>query len=113
VALLPDSVSAPFGQSVVRLVVRSNDGDESPFPGGVFVTVNKTDGRPILKASLAGNKVVISWTTNSAGFNLYSTTTLLPSPAWSLVGGSPVVVGSEKLVTNNLVPGATFFQLQK
>lgn len=113
VALLADSISAPFGQSVVRLVVTSNDPDESPFPGGVFVTLNKTAGRPILKASLAGNKVVISWTTNSAGFNLYSGSTLPPSPGWSLVGGSPVVVGSEKFVTNNLAPGTRFFRLQK
>jgi len=115
VALAVDSASAPFGQSVTHLVVVSNDPDESPYPNGVFVTVNKDDTRPVLNASVAGGKVIISWTTNSVGFVLHSTTSLAATPIWSPVGTVPVVVGAEKFVTNNVTPApsGTFYRLQK
>jgi subtilisin family serine protease len=108
-----NAAQAPFGQTTHRLLVNSNDPDESPYPGGVFITVNKPDTRPILRARLAGGKVVISWTTNSAGYNLHATSTLVPASTWTLVGTPPVTVGAERFVTNNLTGGAMFFRLQK
>ncbi|MBI4603078.1 MAG: S8 family serine peptidase, partial [Planctomycetes bacterium] len=40
---------APAGDSSVRLLVYSNDADESPYPGGVFVVVRK----PVFPPSIA------------------------------------------------------------
>ncbi len=40
VTVTVDFGSAPPGQSTRRLLVYSNDANESPYPGGVFVTVN-------------------------------------------------------------------------
>ena len=34
---------APLGQTTTRLVVNSNDADESPYPNGVFVNVHHSD----------------------------------------------------------------------
>ena len=115
VAVSADGGLVPFGQSVTRLVVTSNDPDESPYPNGVFVTVNASNGRPVLKASIVGGKAIISWTTNSTGFALYSTTSLAGTPTWNPVGTTPVVVGAEKFVTNNVAsaPGGTFYRLRK
>ncbi len=114
VALSVNPAATPYGPSVIRLLITSNDPDESPYPGGEFITVNKTDTRPVLKASLLGSRAVISWSTNSAGFVLYSTTSLAATPTWTPVGTVPVVIGAQKFVTNNLSPspGGTFFRLQ-
>ena len=41
VNLVIDYDKAPQGSSQVRLLVNSDDSDESTFPGGVFVNVTK------------------------------------------------------------------------
>jgi subtilisin-like proprotein convertase family protein len=38
-----DFESAPSGQSTRRLLVSSNDSDESPYPSGVFINVDKAE----------------------------------------------------------------------
>jgi subtilisin family serine protease len=112
VSVLAEPAAAPFGQTTRRLIVSSNDPDESPYPGGVSVTVNKSDDRPLLRASRVGNRVVVSWTTNSSGFFLYAKS----PPAtgiWSAVQTTPVIVGNEKFVTNAITANDVFYRLQK
>ncbi len=42
VTVIVDSDSAPAGASQVRLLINSNDPDESPYPDGIFVNVTAT-----------------------------------------------------------------------
>lgn len=41
VSVAVDFASAPFGSTTTRLLVSSDDADESPYPGGVYVTVER------------------------------------------------------------------------
>lgn len=111
VAISASATQAPVGTTSRRVLVNSNDPDESPYPGGVFLTINKTDGRPVLKAVRSGNRFVVSWTTNSVGFVLQSSLNL--GGTWNAVGITPVVVGAEKFVTNTISGSRTFYRLQK
>jgi hypothetical protein len=66
----------------------------------------------MLRATRAGNTVVIAWPTNAVGFVLQSTD--VPSPAnWANVTNTIAVVGSENTVTNNLPEARKFFRLRR
>ncbi len=49
-----DFGQAPSGQSSRRLLVYSNDPEESPYPGGVFINVSKQSANPVLTVTRAG-----------------------------------------------------------
>jgi hypothetical protein len=68
---------------------------------------------PILNISLSGTNVILSWLSSTdPAFALQSTPTL-SSPAWSSAG-TPVVVGSNNVVTNAISPNNTsFYRLVK
>jgi len=64
VLVLVDDTLAPEGTTVTRLLVGSNDADEDPYPGAVFVTViNGDSGLPelTLKTELNGDTLTVSW----------------------------------------------------
>jgi hypothetical protein len=46
--------SAPSGQSSRRLLVYSDDANESPYPGGVFVNVTTSNSNPVLSVTRLG-----------------------------------------------------------
>ncbi len=52
-----DYSQAPAGQTTRRLLVTSNDTDESPYPGGVNIVVNKGEDQPELIVSPSDNLV--------------------------------------------------------
>lgn len=110
-----DAALAPAGPSTRRLLVNSNDGDESPYPGGVFINVNSTDLRPPLTAILGiNNRVVIRWPTNNATDYTLQWVHALPATLWSNVPAIPVLVGTNRYVTNSIVPGGKkFYRLRK
>ncbi len=69
---------------------------------------------PTITTYTAGNNYVMSWTTNWAGYALYSTTTLGPDATWTKVTKSPVTKGTLNILTNTISPaadGATFYRL--
>jgi hypothetical protein len=46
IAVMVDFLKAPLGVNTRRLLVQSNDPDESPYPGGVNIVVNNRDCPP-------------------------------------------------------------------
>ena len=67
VSVFVDYGLAPDGLVQTRLLVNSNDPDESPYPGGIFVNVTKASGSepefsstPIAGTTLAFGSIVIS-----------------------------------------------------
>lgn len=66
---------------------------------------------PTLSAAIAGGNVVLSWTTNATGFNLYSSPSSFSSNVWMAVPGTPVIVGSNYVVTNSISGGNKFYRL--
>jgi len=101
----------PSGLSMRRLLVTSDDPDESPYPGGVFINVTNAASGPTLRANVSSGKVVVSWSTNFTGYTLQSAGTL-PGSSWLTVSPSPAGVGNQYFVTNT-ISGRKFFRLQK
>ena len=67
---------------------------------------------PSLTAALTSGNVILSWSTNAAGFNLYSTPAISSaSNLWSAVTASVNVVGTNYVVSNSLAAGSKFYRL--
>jgi hypothetical protein len=66
--------------------------------------------RPSLSFARSGNQVIFSWPTNAAGFGLVSSLSL-PASAWTPVPTTPLVVGSQFVITNTLAGPRQFFRL--
>jgi len=111
VAVSLDRSAVPAGLSTRRLLVNSDDTDESPYPGGVFINVTNAAAGPALHASITATKFIISWPTNFTGYVLQSTDTL-PGSSWLTVSPGPVVVGNQNFVTNT-ISGRKFYRLRK
>src|SRR6185503_5500293 len=103
---------SPQGETTRRLLVTSDDPDESPYPGGVFITVTNGVARPTLQATRAGNRIVVSWPTNATGFALRSIGSL-SSGSWASVSPAPVIIGNRYFVTNTITGTGRFYRLQK
>jgi subtilisin family serine protease len=112
IALSVNPLLAPAGQTTRRLLVSSDDADENPYPGGVFVTVTNGVALPTLQVTQIGNRISLSWPTNASGFLLRSTANL-SSGGWAAVSPAPVVIGSRFFVTNTVAGNARFYRLQK
>jgi hypothetical protein len=67
---------------------------------------------PTLRFGLSGTNLVLAWPTNSMGFTLENTPSLVP-PTWSPASPSPVVVNANFTVTNSTAGSAKFFRLRK
>ena len=65
---------------------------------------------PILLSTLSGTNIVISWSTNSTGFTLQSTTNFA---SWISNPPPPVVSGGSYVVTNPVAGGVKFYRLKK
>jgi len=106
-----DPALAPAGVSTRRLLVASDDADESPYPGGVSITVTNIDTRPLIGSALNGTQFVVSWTTNSIGYLLQSSDSV--NGTWGIVATPPVTIGALRYVTNNVGPQRRFYRLNK
>jgi subtilisin family serine protease len=111
VAVAVDPALAPVGQSTRRLLVVSDDADESPYPGGVSITVTNVDTRPQIHGVLSGSQFVISWPTNSAGYVLRSSDSI--TGTWGTVNTTPITIGALRYVTNNVTPQRRFYRLER
>jgi murein DD-endopeptidase MepM/ murein hydrolase activator NlpD len=75
-------------------------------------SVNLWDVPPLLGFSLHGNKIVLTWPAEAAGFGLESSTSL-PGAVWSPVSPAPVIVSGKYTVTNTISGAANFYRLRK
>jgi len=68
---------------------------------------------PSLTATRAGNQIILSWPTNNwVALSLQSAATPGPGSAWNAVSPPPILVSSQWVVTNAIIPGASrFFRL--
>jgi hypothetical protein len=77
------------------------------------VTVAPTNTTPpTINFNRSGNNFVLTWPTNAAGFSLQDTASLSATSVWSSAS-SPVVNGSNYVVTNTISGGAMFYRLKK
>jgi subtilisin family serine protease len=111
VALAVDPLLAPAGVTTRRLLVASDDADESPYPDGVFVNVTNVTALPTLKATRTTNSVVLHWAVDATGFVLESAPGL--TATWQQVMTVPTIAGGENFVTNNLSGPGRYFRLRK
>jgi hypothetical protein len=108
---LTDSVT---GVSTVYLALSNSvSGDyvlTQPSSGGYqigFVTF-----LPAINFSQNGNKFVLTWPTNAAGFSLQDSTSLSATSVWSSAS-LPSVNGTNYVVTNTISSDAMFYRLKK
>lgn len=67
---------------------------------------------PTLTATVSSNNVILSWSTNASGFNLYSTPAAASSSnTWTAVAAPVSVVGTNYVVTNSIAGGNQFYRL--
>jgi len=64
-----------------------------------------------LQISTVSGQAIISWPTNAAGFDLQARDSLSPDFTWDKISTTPVVIGNEFVVTNNLGQCSRFFRL--
>jgi hypothetical protein len=67
---------------------------------------------PTLTTTVSGTNMVLSWGTNWAGYNLYSSASLSPGATWSKVSKTPSKVGVLEILTNAMSQTATFYRLR-
>jgi hypothetical protein len=83
---------------------------------GGFWSLNavvQTAGLLNLSIAQSGNNVIVSWPTNSAGFNLQSAINLAAPAAWSSNSPAPVVVNGRNTVTIPISGTQQFFRLSQ
>jgi hypothetical protein len=66
---------------------------------------------PTLNIASASGKVIVKWSTNSAGF-LLERATIVPGASWNPDTNLHVIVGSEFNVTNSISISNLFFRLK-
>jgi hypothetical protein len=71
------------------------------------------DLTPSLSIRQRNNEVVVSWSTNAAGYILQETTALSTSNAWSSVSGPRGVAGDQYAVTNKTDLEKRFYRLMQ
>jgi hypothetical protein len=116
--LVDDIYGEPFATSVTDLPAGSYtltaiayDNGGASATNSITITVGSSTLPPALVATQVGNKIVIAWNTNNAtGLSLQSTTNLGPSSFWTATT-TPVLIGSQLVVTNPIVGARKFFRL--
>ena len=67
---------------------------------------------PVLSASAQNRNLLLSWPTNTSGFQLMFTTNL-GKPVWAPAPGTPVKIGGQFVVTNVMTNRTEFFRIMK
>ena len=92
-------------------IAECNEGDNGINYWTVTVATTNTTP-PTINFNRSGNFLVLTWPTNAAGFSLQDTASLSGTSVWSSAL-SPVVNGSNYVVTNTISGGAMFYRLKK
>jgi len=75
------------------------------------VTVTANGEAILLKITRAGTTVILSWSTNAAGYSLQSKPNLSAGASWTAVTNVPVQIGSQFFVTNTIGTTSSFYRL--
>lgn len=110
---------APISDALIRSVLRFDVSGYFPglgvlSPGNYFVVDFGSQAMPAPKLFLSqqANQLILSWPTNAVGYQLESTSTLLPN-SWTTDPATPINIGSNYMVTNALSTPSKFFRLKK
>jgi len=68
---------------------------------------------PSLTSRHSGNELVLTWSTNAAGFTLQSAPSLTLPISWSNITDGPALLGAQWTVTNTFSGNAQFYRLRK
>jgi uncharacterized repeat protein (TIGR03803 family) len=79
--------------------------------GTVFRLSLTSVSPPQLRIVRSGQNVILTWATNTAGFNLKSVTNLVSSAVWAAVSPGPVVANGQNTVTNAISGTQKFYRL--
>ena len=118
--LLPGSPAIDQGKSSGLSVDQRGMGRPWDFPsisnagGGDGSDIGACEiqpANPQLNIRRASSNVVLSWPTEAAGFRLQSTANLSASNNWTVVGGTPAMIGNQLYVTNAATNGNKFYRL--
>jgi uncharacterized repeat protein (TIGR03803 family) len=81
-----------------------------PSGNGTIFSISLGPSAPMLAISPTGANVLLTWSTNTVGFTLQSTTNLA-SPAWTPVSPAPAIVNGQNTVTNPITATQRFYRL--
>jgi len=129
-SLNPSSVATvaltlrPMLEGVITTPVAVTSGVFDPIAANnslnLTTTITNHPGGPILRIALAGTNVVLYWTTNSAGYALYSKPDELIGSSWRSVTNLPVVRGTQYFITNAMaynrlssLSSGSYYRLQR
>lgn len=82
-------------------------------PSETVALIGGVELLPSLNARPNGNKLLLSWPTNAAGFTLQSTLDLTPPVVWLDSTSVPAVIGAHFTLTNSTSGGARFYRLRR
>jgi uncharacterized repeat protein (TIGR03803 family) len=68
---------------------------------------------PELTINVANNNAILTWPTNAVGFELQSTTNLVPPVFWTIYSSEPVVLNGQNTVTNPIAGTGKFYRLSR
>jgi hypothetical protein len=105
-------VAGTVGQPAASSAMR---GGQYSVTGGFWslTAVVQTAGLLNLSITQSGNRFIVSWPTNCAGFTLQSATNLAPPASWTTNSTVPVVVNGQYAVTNFISSTQKFFRLSQ
>ncbi|MBI5773090.1 MAG: hypothetical protein HZA89_05015 [Verrucomicrobia bacterium] len=113
-------VTSASGTATITVTVQDNGGTAS---GGVDsvastfrVVILPNSVRTLTVSRSSGSNAVVSWSVDAAGFVLQSTTNMLPTgpTTWVNVIGTPVVIGTNNVVTNTqFTTNRVFYRLNR
>jgi len=66
---------------------------------------------PALSIALSSGNAVLSWSTNYPGYAIETTTALNPPAVWSVVPGTPAIIGSQFVLSAGSATYTRFFRL--
>jgi hypothetical protein len=92
----------------LREIADANATTESATYTGLSLSITNQP-LPQLFAALQGTNVVLSWTTNSIGFNLESTSPL--GTNWSPTVYTPATIGGNIVVTQAITSDQLYYRL--
>ena len=92
-------------------IAECNEGDNGINYWTVMVTQTNTTP-PTINFNKSGNKIILIWPTNAAGFSLQDSTSLSATSVWSSAS-LPSVNGTHYVVTNTISGGTMFYRLKK
>ena len=104
----------PYGGLIVSgntLYGTSENAGGSGF--GTLFSLSLASSEPSIVVSPSGTNIVLTWSTNAAGFSLQSATNLVSSATWNPVFPAPIIVNGQNTVTNPISGTQVFYRLMQ